>query len=283
MTSDTPILIVIAVLAGISLAAFAWCLSPILLGQFRRDVRYLEHAIWQFTPEPYDGRKHVLIFYAAWLVAIGVMIFFLPWPATILFGGILLWMPRQVIAMKWEKRRKMIDLQLGPAVLQMANNVASGMTLSQAIERVAERVEQPIKTEFAVMANYWRHGAELSSAIDEARRRLQLPNFNLFASAVLVNQKMGGNVVDTLERLGQSLGSIQKMKEEIYAATSEGRANIKVLSIAPVIMTGMVAVMDYEAVVMLFTRPMGWAVLAVAAGLTAAGTLWAWRIMNAAV
>jgi tight adherence protein B len=283
MSTDTPILVVIAVLVGISLAAFMWCLSPIIIGRFRADVRYLEHTIWQFTPEPYDGRKHVLIFYAAWIAAVIAMAIFLPWPATLLFSGILLWAPRQVLAMRWEKRRKMIDLQLGPAVLQMANNVASGMTLSQAIERVAERVDEPIKTEFAVMANYWRHGAELSSAIDEAKRRLQLPNFNLFASAVLVNQKMGGNVVDTLERLGQSLGSIQKMKEEIYAATSEGRANIKVLSIAPIIMMGMVAVMDYEAVVMLFTRPMGWAVLAVAAGLTAAGTLWAWRIMNAAV
>ena len=284
MSDDLPIIVVIALLTGVSLAALIWCVSPLMKRRFAADVRWLEHAVWQFTPEPYDGRRHVGIFYAGWVLALVAMLVLLPvWPVAFVFAAFLWWVPKLVIGMRWEKRRKKIDLQLSGAVLQMASNVASGMTLSQAVERVAERIDEPIRTEFAVMSNYYRHGADLTSAVEEAKRRLMLPNFNLFASALLVNQKMGGNVVDTLERLGHSLSNIQKMKDEIYAATAEGRTNIKVLSVAPVLMLGIIALMDAEAVGMLFTTPVGWGVLGGCGALSGAGVLWAFRIINASV
>ena len=48
-------------------------------------------------------------------------------------------------------------------------------------------------------------------------------------------------------------------------------------------MLGLVSLMDSGAVGMLLTRPAGHLLLAVAALLTAAGTMWAWRIVNANV
>ena len=62
------------------------------------------------------------------------------------------------------------------------------------------------------------------------RFKILLP---LFASAILVNQKLGGNISQTLDRLAGSLESIEHMRREVHAATSEGRTNIKVLAIAP--------------------------------------------------
>jgi Flp pilus assembly protein TadB len=282
MQSDLPILVVIASLSGIALAALVLGMRKPMLTLFEREVHWLERAVWRFSPEPFNGRPWVAGFYAAAVVIPIVWLWYFPFKiGAVLTPVLLLWLPRVIVEKKWEKRRKLIDQQLPACVIQMSQSVAAGMTLAQAVDRLAERGDEPIRTEFRVMSNFWKHGADFTLTIDEAKRRLGLPNFNLFASALLVNLRMGGNVVETLERLGQSIQGIERMKEEVYAATSEGRTNIKVIGACPFVMLGFTAIMDFEAVVLCFTRPVGWAMLSVAGALIAAGMLWAWRIVNA--
>lgn len=280
--TDLPILIVIALLAGIALAALIWGFHKNIISLYEREVHWLERAIWRFSPEPFNGRPWVLGFYAAAILIPILWLWLFPFKiGAVLTPVLLLWLPRVMIEKKWEKRRKLIDQQLPACVLQMSQSVAAGMTLAQAVDRLAERGDEPIRTEFRVMSNFWKHGADFTLTIDEAKRRLSLPNFNLFASALLVNLRMGGNVVETLERLGRSIQGIERMKEEVYAATSEGRTNIKVIGACPFVMLGFTAIMDFQAVLLCFTRPVGWALLSVAGALIAAGMLWAWRIVNA--
>ncbi|MEQ9617137.1 MAG: type II secretion system F family protein [Phycisphaerales bacterium] len=276
--------LVLAILIGGSIGLFVWAARRDAVSKYQTDTAYLEGAIWRFTPEPVELRPWLFGYYAVSVVLLIFFLFVFPQPVV----GLILWLiafilPKHVIEWRWEKRRKLIDEQLSPTVLQMSSSVASGMTLAQAIDRLAERAPEPIRTEYRVMANQWKHGADFSATIEEAKRRLKLPNFNLFASALLINQRMGGNVVETLERLAYSLESIERMRREVRAATSEGRTNIKVLAVAPFIMLGIVALMDAQAVGMLFSTPFGWTLVSVAFLFTAVGTFWAWRIVNADV
>lgn len=282
MQSDLPIVIVISVLAGVALSCIVYACRRVIVEHLAREIRWLERAVWRFSPEPFNGRPWVLSFYAAALVLPSVWIAFFPFKIfAALVPPLLLLAPRSLIESKWQKRRKQIDQQLPACVLQMSQSVAAGMTLSQAVDRLAERSEEPIKTEFRVMSNFWKHGADFVSTIDEAKRRLMLPNFALFASALLVNLRMGGNIVETLDRLGKSIQGIEKMKEEVYAATSEGRTNLKVIGVCPIVMMGFTALMDWQAVMLTFTTPIGWMLLSLAGLLIAVGMFWAWRIVNA--
>ena len=223
-------------------------------------------------------------YYAVSAVVFVLFITLIPSPiVAVLFWLILFLAPKHVIEHKWEKRRQLIDEQLAPSVLHLSTSVAAGMTLAQAVERVSETAPEPIRTEFRIMTNQWKHGSDFSKTIEEAKRRLRLQNFNLFASALLVNQRMGGNVVDTLNRLAYSLQSIESMRREVRSATAEGRMNIKVLAVAPFIMLGIITLMDAEAVGLLFTTNVGWLILGVAFAFTATGTLWAWKIVNSDV
>jgi Flp pilus assembly protein TadB len=262
----------IAAMIGLSITLLIISMRWQILAKFRRDVAHLEHMHWRLSPEPYDGRRSVTIFWIFTIVTPIVIILFLPVPMILLafwFVGVI--MP------------KILNDQLPKAVLQLSSGVASGMSLVQAIERVAERGEEPLRTEFRIIANYWNMGADFASTIEEAKRRLALQDFTLFASALVINQRMGGNVVKTLERLAHSLESVDRMRKEVFVATSEGRMNIKVLAFAPFIMLGFTTVIDMQAVGWLFTRPFGQVLLLIAVLLTAAGTFWAWRIVNADV
>lgn len=281
--NDTAV-IVIALLFGVSLCLLIVALRTTILSRYYADVAWAEAAAYRFSPERYDARRRIALFYIGLAVVLALNVLFFPAPLVgAFFVVVLFFVPRYYVESAWRKRRALIDSQLPQAVQQMASSVASGMTLPQALERLADRADMPIRTEFRIMNNQWRAGSDLPSTIEEAKRRLALPNFNLFASALLVNQKMGGNVVETLESLARSLESIDRMRREVFAATSEGRMNIKVLVLAPFIMLGLSYIIVPDGVKLMFTTNEGWIAVGLAATLTALGALWGWKIVNADV
>ncbi|MFG0316634.1 MAG: type II secretion system F family protein [Planctomycetota bacterium JB042] len=272
----------LAALIGFSIALIVFALRRDLLDRFERDVAWLEHMVWRFTPDPFDGRRYVLMYYVASISLLLLLLWVFPSKVMALIVWIVLAvLPKIVINMKWEKRRKEIHQQLPGSVTKLSSSVASGMSLIDAIKRLGEREPQPIATEYQIIANYWNMGADFESTIEEARRRLRLQDFNLLASALVINQRMGGNVVVTLERLANSLVEIDRMRREVYVATAEGRQSIITMFFAPFIMLGIIALIDAPAVGMLFTKPMGNVLLGVALILDLMGTLWAWKIVHA--
>ncbi|MHC4140322.1 MAG: type II secretion system F family protein [Planctomycetota bacterium] len=274
----------LAGLIGLSVLLLVWALRQPLADRWQHDVAWFEHTIWRFSPDPVDARRYVALFYAAGILVLFVLLLLLANKIlAVVIWVLLVFIPKLVIDRAWAKRRKRIEEQLPVAVRQMSSSVGSGMTIAQAIERLAVRAPDPIRVEFRIMTGYWQLGSDFTATIEEAKRRLKLQNFNLFASAILVNQRLGGNISLTLDRLAGSLEAIERMQQEVHAATAEGRTNIKVLAVAPFIMLALVAFMDADAVMMLLTRPVGHLLLGAAAALTAAGTWWAWKVVHANV
>lgn len=276
--------LLVALLLGTSLAFLIFACRDPLVARFRKDVAWLEHARWRMSPESFDGRKHVAIYYVSAALSLS-FILFMPRFKFIAFA---LWLiavvlPRIIINGQWARRCKLINDQLPAAVLQMSSSVASGMSLAQATEHLSERAPHPISVEFQVMKNYWSMGSDFPATLEEARRRLQLQDFNLFSSALLINLRMGGDITHTLQRLAHSLEAVEKMRRDVEVATAQGRMNIKVLCAAPVIMLLFICVIDLEAVGWLFTKPIGQIILVIAGALIATGVAWAWSIVNSDV
>jgi len=276
--------VLLALTIGVSCGMIVFSLRASCVRRFERDVAWLEHTLWRFSPTPKPARPYVV---AGYIVAAALLLALLiftrnPILSIIIFTVVVV-IPRFYAARAWSKRKKLIEDQLPEAVRQLSSGVGSGLSLAQAIERLAIRAPVPIRTEFFVVSNYWKLGADFTTSIEDAKRRLELQNFNLFASAIIVNHHMGGNVTSTLDRLATSLESIARMRRDIYAATAEGRMNIKVLAVSPFIMLGLISFMDAGAVGMLFTEPVGQAILGVCVTLTAVGTWWAWQIVKSDV
>ena len=272
---------VASIMLGAAVSLLTIALWRHLRRRWGRDVAWLQHAVWRFTPETFNAGAYVAAYYG---LIIGLPIVCLLAPAriaTFILWVVILIMPRIVFAIAWRRRRAVIEKQLPQAVRRMSASVASGMTLVQAIEQLAVRAKTPIRTEFRVMANLWNLGADFSAVIEEARHRLDLQDFNLFASAILVNQRMGGNVTMTLDQLATALEQNAQMRERIRSETSEGRMNVKVLMLTPLVMLGFVAVVDRTAVGLLFTTPVGLVLAGLAGAMSLGGWIWAWRIVNA--
>ena len=180
-------------------------------------------------------------------------------------------------------RRSQIDLQIPQTVSTLANSIRAGLSLVQAIGRLSEQAPEPIRSEFKIMANQYAYGADMETVIRNAKARLNLPNFSLFASALLLNREMGGDIAETLTRISKSLDKLREMRKTVEAHTSEGRTNIKVLLFAPVFMLGLMATVMPRGVAMLFTTVPGIAILSLAAVLSGTGVYFANRITRTEV
>jgi tight adherence protein B len=123
----------------------------------------------------------------------------------------------------------------------------------------------------------------METVLKSTKERLKLDNFNLFASALLLNREMGGDISETLTRISKSLDKLREMRKTVEAHTSEGRTNIKVLLIAPVVMLLMLSLVDSKGVLMLFTTAPGAAILLVAGGLAGSGAYIAHRITKSEI
>lgn len=276
-------MIFIAASMGLAIALLVWGGQAWLLRRYRADVAWLQEVSLRFRPEPIRAERGVLVAYGSLVVILAALIFITPHPLlAVAFWLVILMLPKIIVEMMWQSRRR-LDQQIPAAVAAMANSIRSGMTLVQALQRLAETAPEPIRTDFRVMVNRYSYGANLDATIREAKDRLRLANFNLFASALLINREMGGDIAQTLLRISESLDKLQQMHKTVEAHTSEGRTNIKVLLIAPVLLLLMMSTADSEGVKMLLTTTQGYAVLIVAGILIGTGVYFAAKITHSEV
>jgi tight adherence protein B len=273
-----------AIVAGFAVAFAAIGLGDWIADRFQLHVARAKSIAFRFTPETINAKAWVLGSYLASLTLLLVLLYLAPNPLfAFAIWAITLYLPNQLIEIAWRRRRQKIDGQFSAAIAVMCNCVKAGLTLVQSIQRLATSLPEPIRTEFRIMANRYAHGTDLEQTIGEARDRLKLQNFNLFASALLVNREMGGDVADTLDRISVSLEKLSQMRKNIEVHTAEGRMNIKILVAAPFVMLLLLYTVDNEGVSMLFHTPQGWCVLLVATALAGFGVFWASKIVHAEV
>lgn len=277
-------LLSIAAITGLAVMLLVWGGRAWLLRRYLADVEWLSGVSLRFRPDSIDAQRWVLIAYAGLLAILALLIFVTPHPLMAVgFWLIILLLPKLIAEMLWQRRRRRLDQQIPAAVAAMANSIRAGLTLVQAMQRLADTAPEPIRTDFRVMANRYAYGANLETTIREAKDRLRLPNFNFFASALLINREMGGDIAESLLRISQSLDKLQQMRKTVEAHTSEGRTNIKVLMVAPVLLLLMMSTADGEGVMMLLTTPQGFAVLIVAGLLIGTGAYFAAKITHSEI
>ncbi len=281
---NAAILLAAALLMGLAIGIGVWAGRAALLAKFERDVVWMRETHARFYPERIDARLYTAIFYGLYFAWLLLLLLVLPskiiavamWCASLFLPGLL-------ISWLWQRRLSKVDKQIPPTISTLANSMRAGLTLVQAITRLSEQAPEPIRTEFKLMANQYGYGADMETVIKNAKARLDLPNFTLFASALLLNREMGGDISETLTRISKSLDKLREMKKTVEAHTAEGRTNIKVLLAAPVVMLFLMWLVMPAGVNLLFTTAPGLAILAIAVVLAASGVYIANRITRSEI
>jgi tight adherence protein B len=202
------------------------------------------------------------------------------------FGAVLLgtlvgyWVPRVVIyAMQGRRRRKLND-QLIDGLVTLANGMRAGLNLVQSMKLIETNAQPPISQEFALMLREFEHGTSVDDVMRRASARIKLHHYKLLFAAMETARQRGGNLPETLDRLGESLREIMRLEEKVRALTAENRMSARMMGAMPAVIGGIYYMIEPDWVQALLSSQYGLLILLVAVVLWASGFLWIRKIMT---
>ncbi len=144
-------------------------------------------------------------------------------------------LPLFVLNFMAQRRRKKVEAQFPISLDIFVRALRSGHPISSAIQLLTEEMEDPIGSEFGLVADEVAYGAELSDALYAMAERWDLDDMRMFVVSLLVQSETGGNLAEILENLSTVIRERASMYMKVRALSSEGRMTGWVLTAAPVI------------------------------------------------
>ncbi len=136
---------------------------------------------------------------------------------------------------KASKRLALIEEQLPDAVELMVRSLRVGHPFSSAVQIVAKEVDDPLATEFGMIADESAYGGDVGDALKEMAERLQMQDMRFLAVAVTIQQQSGGNLAEVLAGLAQVIRARFRLFRRVKAITAEAQWSGKFLSAFPLV------------------------------------------------
>lgn len=145
---------------------------------------------------------------------------------------------------KATKRMNMIEEQLPDAVELMVRSLRVGHPFSSAITIVSKEIEDPLATEFGIIADESAYGRDIGDALKEMAERLDMQDLRFLAVAVTIQQQSGGNLAEILAGLAKVIRARFRLFRRVKAITAEAKWSGKFLSAFPLICLGVILIND---------------------------------------
>ncbi|HVY84623.1 MAG TPA: type II secretion system F family protein [Caulobacterales bacterium] len=182
-------------------------------------------------------------------------------------------LPRWLLSVFVGARQKKFSNQLADAIDVIVRGVKSGLPLSQCLRIIAAESPEPLRTEFQQLVDAQAMGVPLDQTMQRMFDRMPLPEVNFFSIVLVIQQKTGGNLSESLGNLSSVLRSRKLMKEKVKALSAEAKASAMIIGALPLIVMGMVYITRPQYMMILFTNPTGHLILLVSAVMMALGII----------
>jgi tight adherence protein B len=255
----------------------------------RRQEEDFHGALVELFMFDVTPRQLTFVMFAGALVA-GVIFCLLAVHAEAGGGGILLafaagtalgyFVPRIVIFVLQRRRRQKLNEQLIDGLVTLANGMRAGLNLVQSMKLIENNTQPPISQEFGLMLREFEHGASVDEVMRRASARIKLHHYKLLFAAMETARMRGGNLPQTLDRLGESLREILRLEEKVKSLTAENRMSAYMMGAMPIVITGIYYLIDETWLQALLNDQWGLLLLAIALVFWVTGFLWIRKIVT---
>ncbi len=136
---------------------------------------------------------------------------------------------------KAKKRIALFEEQLPDALDLMVRSLRVGHPITAAIGIVAKEMADPLGTEFGLIADEATYGMAVTDAIDRMAERVPVPDLRFLSISMSIQATSGGNLAEILEGLSRVIRARFKLFRKVRAITAEARWSGWFLSVFPVI------------------------------------------------
>ena len=165
--------------------------------------------------------------------------------------------PQWVSAWRQKRRLASIERDLPIALAMFASALSGGVSLSVAIQAYTLESKTTLSAEFSYLLRLQRLGVEFDLALEQVAQRINLADFELVALAMRISKSVGGNLSETLLTLSQTIQQKLIIEGKIRALTSQGVMQAWVMSLLPVMVGGILTLIQPEQMDKLFNTLSG--------------------------
>jgi tight adherence protein B len=145
-----------------------------------------------------------------------------------------------VLPMTWanlraQARRKRVEEQFPVALDVFVRALRSGHPIAAAIDLLTQELEDPIGSEFGIVADEVAYGSDLTDALQAMADRWDNADMRMFVVSLAVQKETGGNLAEILENLAGVIRQRAVMYMKVRALSSEGRLTGVMLTVLPII------------------------------------------------
>ncbi len=182
---------------------------------------------------------------------------------SLVLGIVGLIIPNFILNSKIKNRIKYLNRQLGDAISLISNSLKAGYSFFQAVDIVAKEMTGPISEEFFTMQKEMNLGINTEKALENMINRVKSDDLELMVTAVLIQRQIGGNLAEVLDNISTTIRDRVKIKGDIKTLTAQGRMSGLVISLLPPILLLIIYIINPEHINLLFSEPVGLAMLGV--------------------
>lgn len=192
---------------------------------------------------------------AGWLLAAGLL------RQTQLTGlGVGLAMaalPLLYVSFRRERRLSKIESQLPDALDLMTRALRAGHAFGSGLKMAGDEMAEPISGELRAVHEEVNFGVSMERALSHLSDRVPITDLRYFVVAVLIQRESGGNLTEILSNLSLLIRERHKLLAKVRVLASEGRLSAWVLAVMPFALAGILNIMNPQFISLLWTDPLG--------------------------
>jgi tight adherence protein B len=167
-------------------------------------------------------------------------------------------LPIVVVNFKRARRSRKLSEQLPDALDMMGRSLRAGHALSSSFKMVASELPAPVSLEFARAFEEQNLGLPFEKAIAQMVKRCPMNrDLKIFAVSVIVQKETGGNLVEIIEKIAETIRQRYRFFGKLDTLTAEGRMSSYILGALPILTGLFIAFTNPPYVKLLFITKMG--------------------------
>ncbi|MCA8901588.1 MAG: type II secretion system F family protein [Hyphomonas sp.] len=188
--------------------------------------------------------------------------------------------PRFLLAGRIKGRHKKMLNQFADGLDIIVRGVKSGLPLNECIRIIAKESPEPLRSEFATLADNLAMGAGTERSLNNLYKRIPLQEVNFFVIVLMIQSKAGGNLSEALNNLSSVIRQRKMMREKIKAMSSEAKASAMIIGSLPFAVGLLLFLSTPDYILELFRNETGHVCLAAGAVLMTTGILTMRKMIN---
>jgi tight adherence protein B len=153
-------------------------------------------------------------------------------------------LPPYFVSRQKNKRLIKFESQLSEALIMAGNALRSGLTFQQAMTNIANEMPEPIGKEFSRVVREINLGSSVDLAMGNLAERVKSTDLSLAVSAIQIQRQIGGNLLDLLENIAETIKDRIKIKNEIRVLTATGRSSGFIIGVLPIALAGILMLIN---------------------------------------